>query len=161
MLKGPLNITDMICWYSGGGHSYQSHRRAHMHRKRHPADAFINADTGAQDSAARGHTEGKMARDVGMPGGYDVGTQRVSWLGQLMTNWMGDDGFLRKLSVSLRRPNIFGDVSWCRGQIVDKRVEDGLHLIYLDLAVVNQLDEKTATGTAVAALPSRTGALAR
>jgi cell division protein FtsI (penicillin-binding protein 3) len=24
MLKGPLNITDMICWYSGGGHSYHA-----------------------------------------------------------------------------------------------------------------------------------------
>ena len=161
MLKGPLNITDMICWYAGGGHSYQSHRRAHMHRQRHPADAFVNADTGAQDSAARGHTESKMAREVGMPGGYDVGTQRISWLGQLMTNWMGDDGFVRKLSVSLRRPNIFGDVSWCRGQVVDKQVEDGFYLVYLELAVVNQLDETTATGTAVVALPSRPDGSAR
>ncbi len=155
MLKGPLNITDMICWYAGGGHSYQAHRRAHMHRQRHPADAFVNADTGAQDSAARGHTEGKMAREVGMPGGYDVGTQRISWLGQLLSNWMGDDGFVRKLSVSLRRPNIFGDVSWCRGRVVDKRVEEGVHVVDLELAVVNQLDETTATGTAVVALPSR------
>ena len=87
MLKGPLNITDMVCWYAGGGHSYQAHRRAHMQRKRRPADAYINPETGAQDSAARGHTEGKMAREVGMPGGYDVGPQRISWLGQLMTNW--------------------------------------------------------------------------
>ena len=155
MLKGPLNITDMICWYAGGGHSYQAHRRAHMHRQRHPADAFINADTGAQDSAARGHTEGKMAREVGMPGGYDVGTQRISWLGQLLSNWMGDDGFVHKLSVSLRRPNIFGDVSWCRGRVVDKRVEEGVHVVDLELAVINQLDETTATGTAVVALPSR------
>ena len=54
------------------------------------------------------------AIEVGMPGGYDVGPQRISWLGQLMTNWMGDDGFLRRLNVSVRRPNIFGDVSWCR-----------------------------------------------
>ncbi len=161
MLKGPLNITDMICWYSGGGHSYQSHRRAHMHRKRHPADAFVNSETGAQDSAARGHTESTMAREVGMPGGYDVGTQRISWLGQLMTNWMGDEGFLRKLNVSLRRPNIFGDVSWCKGQIVDKRIEDALYVVELELAVVNQLDETTATGTALVALPSRSGASTR
>ncbi len=153
MLKGPLNITDMICWYSGGGHSYQAHRRAHMHRLRHPADAFINTETRAQDSAARGHTEGRMARDVGMPGGYDVGPQRISWLGQLVTNWMGDTGFLRKLSVSVRRPNIFGDVSWCKGEVVDKRVEDGRHVVDLELAVVNQLDETTATGTAVVVLP--------
>ncbi len=155
MLKGPLNITDMICWYSGGGHSYQSHRRAVMHRKRHPADAFINPETGAQDSAARGHAEAKMAREVGMPGGYDVGPQRISWMGQLMTNWMGDEGFLRRLNVSVRRPNIFGDVSWCRGDIVDKRVDDGSHVVDLELRVENQLGEVTAKGTATVALPSR------
>ena len=156
MLKGPLNITDMICWYSGGGHSYQSHRRAVMHRNRHPADAFVNPETGAQDSAARGHTESRMAREVGMPGGYDVGPQRISWMGQLMTNWMGDDGFLRRLNVSVRRPNIFGDVSWCRADIIDKRVDDGAHVVDLELRVENQLGEVTAKGGATVALPSRT-----
>jgi acyl dehydratase len=156
MLKGPLNITDMICWYSGGGHSYQAHRRAHMHRKRHPADAYVNPDTGAEDSAARGHAEAKMAREVGMPGGYDVGPQRISWMGQHMTNWMGDAGFLRRLSVSVRRPNVFGDVSWCRADIVEKRVEDGAHVVDLALRVVNQLGETTAKGSATIALPART-----
>jgi acyl dehydratase len=155
MLKGPLNITDMICWYSGGGHSYQSHRRAHMQRKRHPADAFVNPETGAQDSAARGHAEAKMAREVGMPGGYDVGPQRISWMGQLMTNWMGDDGFLRRLNVSVRRPNIFGDVSWCRAKVVDKRVADGAHLVDLEVFVENQLGDITAKGSAVVELPAR------
>jgi acyl dehydratase len=155
MLKGPLNITDMICWYSGGGHSYQAHRRAAMHRKRHPADAFINPETNAQDSAARGHTEAKMAREVGMPGGYDVGPQRISWLGQLMTNWIGDAGFLHRLNVSVRRPNIFGDVSWCRGRIADKRVEDGRHAVDLILWVENQLGDTTAKGTATVWLPPK------
>lgn len=155
MLKGPLSITDMICWYSGGGHSYQAHRRATMHRLRHPADAYVNPKTGAQDNPARGHTEQKMARDVGMPGGYDVGPQRISWVGQLMSNWMGDDGFLRKLNVSVRRPNIFGDVSWCRAKILDKRVEEGAHLVDLEVYVENQLGEVTAKGTAVVELPSR------
>ncbi len=157
MLKGPLTITDMICWYSGGGHSYQSHRRAFMQRKRHPADAFINPETGAQDSAARGHTEAKMAHEVGMPGGYDVGPQRISWLGQLMSNWMGDGGFLRSLSVSLRKPNIFGDVSWCRAEVIDARIEDGIGLVELAVSVENQLGDVTANGRAVVELPRRLG----
>ena len=161
MLKGPLNITDMICWYSGGGHSYQSHRRATMYRKRHPADSYVDAKTGAQDSAARGHAESKMAREVGMPGSYDVGPQRISWMGQLMTNWMGDDGFLRRLNVAVRRPNIFGDVSWCRAKVVDKRTEEGAHLVDLEVWVDNQLGETTAKGTAVVELPSRGMAASR
>lgn len=44
-------------------------------------------------------------------------------------------------------------LSWCRGQVVDKRVEDGMHLIGFEIYVENQLGEKTATGTATAALP--------
>jgi acyl dehydratase len=153
ILKGPLTITDMICWYSGGGHTYKAHGRAERHRKRHPADAFVNPETGAQDSAARGHTEEKMAREVGMPGGYDVGPQRISWLGHLLTDWVGDAGFVRMLDVKLRRPNIFGDVSWCRGKVTGKRVEDGIHLVDLDVHVENQLGETTAGGTATVELP--------
>ncbi len=153
ILKGPLTVTDMICWYSGAGHTYKAHGRAERHRRRHPADAFVNPETGAQDSAARGHTEDKMAREVGMPGGYDVGPQRISWLGNLLTNWVGDDGFVRMLDVKLRRPNIFGDVSWCRGKVAGKRVEDGLHLVDLEVHVENQLGETTATGTATVELP--------
>jgi acyl dehydratase len=155
LLKGPLTLTDMICWYSGGGHGYQAHRRAHMQRLRHPADAYLDPKTGAQDSAARGHTEERMAREVGMPGGYDVGPQRISWLGQVLTHWMGDDGMLRRLSVRLRRPNIFGDVSWCRARIVDKRVEERTHVVDLEVWVENQLGETTANGTAMVSLPSR------
>ena len=93
-----------------------------------------------------------------MPGGYDVGPQRISWVGQLMTNWMGDDGFLRRLNVSVRRPNIFGDVSWCRAKILDKRIEEGAHLVDLEVFVENQLGEVTAKGTAVVELPSRRAA---
>lgn len=155
VVKGPLNITDMICWYSGGGHTYQALERAYRHRQRHPADAFRDSKTGAQDSAARGHAEKEMAREVGMPGGYDVGPQRVSWLGHLMTNWAGDDGFIRRLNVQVKRPNIFGDVSWCRGKVVDKRIEDGIHLVELELGIQNQLGETTAEGSSIVELPSR------
>lgn len=154
VLKGPLTITDMICWYSGAGHTYRAHALAERYRKRHPADAFINPDTGAQDSAARGHAEERMAREVGMPGGYDVGPQRISWVGHLLTNWIGDAGFLRILDVRLRRPNIFGDVSRCRGQVVDKRIQDGAFLVDIEVRVENQLGEKTAEGSAVVELRS-------
>ena len=119
-----------------------------------PIDAYRNPKTGAQDSAARGHAEKEMAREVGMPGGYDVGTQRVSWFGHLVTNWAGDDGFIRRLNVTVKRPNIFGDVSWCRGTVVDKRVEEGAHLVELEVRIENQLGDVTADGTSIVELPA-------
>ena len=39
--------------------------------------------------------------------------------------------------------------------MVDRRVEDGVHLVELELEVENQLGETTATGTATVELPSR------
>lgn len=119
----------------------------HLRRQRHcwntgtRPDAFVNPETDAQDSPARGHTEDAMAREAGMPSGYDVSPQRIWWLGQVVTNRIGDDGFLRMLDVKLRRPTIFGNVSWCRGSVTGKRVEDGVHLVDLDLRVENQLNE--------------------
>ena len=65
------------------------------------------------------------------------------------------DGFPRLLDVKLRRPNIFGDMSFCRGEVAGKRIEDGLHLVDLTIRVENQLGETTATGTATVELPSR------
>ena len=68
---------------------------------------------------------------------------------------MGDDGFMRSLKASIRRPNIFGDVSWCKARITDKRIEDSVHLVELELSVENQLGETTAKGSAVVELPAR------
>ena len=161
LVKGPLNITDMICWYSGAGHSYKAHERAERYRRRHPADSFRNPETGAEDSAARGHAEAKMAREVGMPGGYDVGPQRVSWMGQVITNWMGDAGFMRALKARVLRPNIFGDTSWCRGTVTAKRMQDDAPVVEFDVKVENQLGETTAVATAVVQLPSRDGVSGR
>ena len=43
-----------------------------------------------------------MAKDIGAPGTYDYGPERVSCLSQLMTNWIGDNGFLKKLYAEVR-----------------------------------------------------------
>ena len=42
-----------------------------------------------------------------------------------------------------------------KARIVDKRVEEGRHLVELALQVDNQLGETTAEGTAVVELPAR------
>jgi len=32
--------------------------------------------------------EETRAQEIGIPGAYDYGCQRISWLGNLITNWM-------------------------------------------------------------------------
>ena len=92
-----------------------------------------------------------------MPMAYDYGCQRMCWLGHPVTNWMGDDGFLKRLYGELRRFNYVGDTTWLRGRVSGKRVEQGEHLVDLELWAENQVQEVTATGKAAVVLPSRQG----
>ena len=55
------------------------------------------------------------------------------------------------------RPNIFGDTSWCRGTVDDKRVEDGRYLVDLKISVENQMGDTTAVASATVELPKREG----
>lgn len=156
-VKGPLSIVDIVAWYSAtqGAEPYGgAHARALRYRRRH-RDWHVNPVTGAPDAAGRGHLEGATGRDVGMGGAYDVGPQRISWAGQMLTDWMGDDGFLHRLRVVLRCPNLVGDTTWWNGTVTDKRDDNGVGVINIELAATNQAGNVTATGSAVVALPSR------
>lgn len=154
VVKGPLNMSDMTMFYAGSGCFYLAHEMAWRWRRRHPADSYLDAATNTQDHPARGHMEAAMASEVGMPGPYDSGLQRVSWLGQVCTDWMGDDGDLVTLDVRLRRPNVFGDTQWCVGVVHAVR-EDPKHgaVVDVDLQARNQNDELTTEARAVVRLP--------
>ena len=92
-----------------------------------------------------------------MPGAYDNGPQRSGMIAVCLTNWMGDDGFLRNYSVRLRRPVIFGDTNYIGGRITGKRTEGERGLVDVEISCKNQLGDETATGTAAIELPRRNG----
>lgn len=155
IVKGPLTITDMLAWLMGwGGLFIRAHRRGLEYRRRHPA-AAIPDPYGIPDVPERVHWDNDFAQQVGAPAAYDYGPQRISWLGQLMTNWMGDDGFLKKLEVEVRRFNIVGDTTWCRGKVINKYLQDGLPMVECQVQAENQRSEITAQGKALVLLPSK------
>lgn len=157
VVKGPLTITDIVAWYSAtqGAMPYGgAHGDAVRYRRRHD-DYHINPETGAKDAAGRGHLEAATGRDVGMGGAYDVGPQRIAWAQHMLTNWIGDHGFLHRLNVSVRRPNLVGDTIQWRGRVTGKREARGAMLTDLDVEARNQSEIVSAFGTAIVALPSR------
>lgn len=157
VVKGPLTGTDLVGWYSAvqGARPYGgTHELVYKYRQRH-ADYHINAETGARDSAGRGHLEAQTGVDVGMGGAYDIGPQRIAWASHALTNWMGDEGFLRRLNVEVRRPNLLGDTLWWRGKVTDTAERDGYSVVTLELWADNQIGVRTAWGTAEVFLPSR------
>ena len=91
-----------------------------------------------------------------MPGQFDYGPQRVTWLAQIVTDWMGDDGTLKRLNASIRHPNVVGDTNTVRGSVQRKFEENDEHLVELQIENVNQSGLPTALGTAIVSLPRRT-----
>ncbi len=156
VVKGPLRVTDNIAWKIGWGFRpfAYAHKIAIDYYKRHP-HAFIVNEAGIPDVPERVHWDNNFARRVGVPGAYDFGPQRVSWLGQVVTNWMGDDGFIQDFWGEVRRFNLNGDTHWLKGNVLRKRKENGLALVELDLWGYDQRDERTIRGGATVVLPSK------
>ena len=63
------------------------------------------------------HWDEAFALEVGAPGADDYGPERCSWLTHHLTNWIGDDGFLRKSKCQIRRHNPDGDVIFIDGAV--------------------------------------------
>ncbi|MBI2846863.1 MAG: MaoC family dehydratase N-terminal domain-containing protein [Chloroflexi bacterium] len=158
VVKGPLRVTDCIAWKIGWGFYpfVLAHKIFVDYVRRHPGLGIPN-EYGVPDVPERVHWDSEFARRVGVPAAYDYGPQRTSWLCQVVTNWMGDDGFIKRYRSECRRFNIIGDTTWCKGRVKRKYVEGDEHLVELDLWCEDQRGETTQPGLAVVRLPSKGG----
>jgi len=74
----------------------------------------------------------------------------------LFTNWMGDDGFLWRMSGDERAFNMMGDTTILEGKVVRKYNENGKYCIDIESWAKNQLDEITMPpNISTVILPSR------
>jgi hypothetical protein len=156
VVKGPLSVTEMIVFLQGWGGTYRSASEiSHRYLKKHPKANVPDPVSNFPDFPGRAHVDPAFARAAGFPDAYDIGAQRASWLAHAITNWMGDNGFLKAFEVNLQRLNIIGDATWVRGNVTGKEVGiDGERLVHLELSATNQRDEATAKARATVVLPS-------
>jgi acyl dehydratase len=161
MVKGPMTVTGFIAFAQGWGGLYiRANKLAWKQLQKHPGLGIPNR-FGIPDVPERVHWEDDLATLVGTPAAYDYGPERCSWMAHHLTNWMGDDGFLRHLEVKIRRHNPVGDTLFIDGQVTRTFVEDGAHCAELSQRAVNQDGELSVLATGVAQLPSRSDAGAR
>lgn len=155
MFKGPMTVTGFIAYAQGWGGLYiRANKLAWKLIDAHPGVGITNR-FGIPDVPERVHWEEDFALEVGAPGAYDYGPERTSWLTHHLTNWMGDDGFLRQASCKIRRHNPEGDMLFIKGRVKRKYVEDGRHLVEIEQEARNQDDELSVVGSGVVELPSR------
>jgi acyl dehydratase len=158
MVKGPLTVTDMVCWHVGMGMGLYDVKPLALgaaNRRRIPR-FFHRDDQNVPDVMQRVHWDPEWARRAGNPTTYDYGRMRETWLIHLCTDWMGDDAWLWKLECEFRGFNYVGDTHHLTGTIVRKYLAPGDRpAVDLELAAVNQRGVVTTPGTATILLPSR------
>lgn len=99
------------------------------------------------------HYDEAFAKNVGLPGVIIHGLLKGAFLGQLLTDWVGEIGTLKKFGCSYRGMDYPGDTLTCRGKVTGKYSKDGENLVELEIWVENQRGEKTTPGNAIVALP--------
>jgi len=159
MVKGPLTVTDMVCWHVGMGmglYGVAPLRLGARNRERVPR-FFHRDDLNVPDVMQRVHWDPGFARRSGNPTTFDYGRMRETWLIHLCTDWMGDDAWLWRLDCEFRRFNYVGDTQWLAGRVVERYLAEGDRpAVDLELSCVNQRGEATTPGHATVLLPSRT-----
>ena len=145
MIKGPLSVRDIVVWLMGAGTPYmRAHKIQYAYETRHPR-TLEYADTTEADSPGDVpdlvHILNPFAKAIGVERIYDYGNQRMSWLCNLFTNWMGDDAFLWKMSGDLRTFNMAGDITTFEGKVVKKYREKDHCCVDIEAWAKNQRDQ--------------------
>lgn len=157
VIKGPLGLTDMIAFFAGSGViSLRAHGLAFRVYRQHPSWSFRDPRTCALEPIAGVHWNQAAAKAAGLPYEYNAGIQTQSWLIELMTSWMRDEGWLKTNYAEYRHFIYFSDVVWFTGTVTRKYVdENGEYCVDIETTGINQRGEDTTPGRATVILPSR------
>ena len=103
------------------------------------------------------HYDQTFARNNNLPDVILHGALKNAFLGHLMTNFCGEQGTLKKLSVQYRGMDIPGTPVFARGVVKKKEVRDGENIVECEIRLENEKGEATTPGYAIVSLPSREG----
>lgn len=113
------------------------------------------------------HYDYSFAASQGLSMPIIYGELKRAWLVQLLTNWMGEEGTIKRLSCRFRAMDYprkmktitepqDGDTWWCKGRVTKKQVKDGEHHVDCNIWVENNRGEISINGRATITLPGRT-----
>lgn len=155
IIRGPITVSDIIVFLMGwGGAFIKAHGEAYDWYDRHPAGGPPN-EFGIPESSERVHWDSDYARSVGVPAAYDYGPQRIGWLASLVTDWMGDDGFLESMDCQVRGFVMVSDLITLKGKVIEKEMVEGKPKVKVEIFADNHRDQHTALGTATVVLPAK------
>lgn len=155
LLLGPLDISDMFAFVSQEVNIGYPGAFAHKYllTKLDHAYEHYDSETGAR-TACDWHME-RVAKECGYPQGVHYGAQSMAIISHAVTNWMGDDAFVKVMNFQCRRMTYIGDTNTTTGKIVKKYEKDGEHLVDIELASATQDGVVHTSCNATVKLPLR------
>ena len=103
------------------------------------------------------HYDKDFAESTGLPGVIIHGALKNAFLGQLVTDWAGPSGVVKRLTCQYRGMDVPGEPITAAGTVTRVYRENGEYLVDCEIRLVNARGENTTPGSATVALPSRKG----
>jgi hydroxyacyl-ACP dehydratase HTD2-like protein with hotdog domain len=111
---------------------------------KHPTTRQLVQYAGASGDFYEIHYDQEFARSVALPGVILHGLLKAGYLGQLITDWLGDGGTLKTFDVSYRGLDVPGQPYRCRGRVTRVNGNE----VELEIWGEDPGGKKTTVGTA-------------
>jgi acyl dehydratase len=103
------------------------------------------------------HYDLNFAKNNNLPDVILHGALKNAFLGQIVTNFIGEGGTLKKLNAQYRGMDVPGTPAYVKGVVKKKSVENGENIVECDIWLENSEGTHTTPGSATVSLPSRGG----
>ena len=103
------------------------------------------------------HYDKDFAQSTGLKDLIVHGALKHAFLGQLLHDWVGAKGTIRKFGCQYRGMDDAKQEIICRGVVTKKYQEGSQNIVELDVWTENPEGKKTTPGEATVTLPSRNG----
>jgi len=126
---------------------------------KHPNTVQLVLWAGASGDLNPIHYDKDFAIANNLPGQIVHGRLTFAFLSQMVTDWIGVEGTLKKLGVSFR--GMHGPITYAgedlisKGKVSKKYIKDGEHYAELEIHAENPRGEVTTLGSATVVLPSK------
>ena len=123
--------------------------------EKNPTTQQLVKYAGASGDYYQIHYDQEYARTNGLPNVILHGALKNAFLGQIMTEWIGEHGTLKNLSAQYRGMDVPATPIYCKGIVKKKHVQDGENIVECEIWLEDHKGDRTTPGYAVASLPSR------
>lgn len=115
---------------------------------------FFLQGSGSQDFHMQ-HVDEEFARRQGVPHRFMNTGFSAAALSRVVTDWMGDEGFLKKFGMQMRRMNFPGDTMTTKGKVTKVYLEGEDGCVDLEVWAENEREGVATPGSATVVLPRR------